>query len=420
MGKLKIFLAYHKKTPVYKSDVFEPVQAGAELSDIDLGFLKDNQYDNISDLNSYYCELTMQYYILKNYLTCCEEEYIGFSHYRRLLDLTKLSPQASVYGLKYTASLKVFQSFADFDLAKMCAPYDIILPCKVYMYKDTVNPMLREDETPLNMYEQFFIEHHNNLADILREVIAEYYPEFLPALEKCYGETTGYFYNIYVMKKEILKEFLLWKFKVLELTGEKAGGWRRACYLRMAGFLGERLINIWLEKNKDKDYRIGLTPVYMIDFESEYIERANTFDHIGRYDLEIKELEKLYEYASCKFKVSSAILNCLSKDKKDIRGYFNTCYNDCKTAEDYNKLAKLLADNNKEAFKSEIINCYKKATDMEPKNKLFAVNLLKFCSEFHDMELLYPVWQNMLNYDLDDKEREKYDRFMKCYKLVHK
>jgi len=422
MGNLKIFLSYHRKTPIYKSDIFEPVQAGAALSDIDLGISRDDSGDNISRLNPYYCELSVYYYVLKNYIDNCEEKYIGFAHYRRLPDLTKISDVSvpSIFGLNYSNSVKVFNSFGEYDITSCCNAYDIILPCKAYMYKDTVNPTLKSDEPVLNMREQFRAEHNNNLLDILEEVIKEKYPNYSNAVEYCYNKTSAHFYNIYIMKKEILKEFLSWEFELLYNLGEKIGGWEQEKYERMAGFVGERLINIWLEAHKQSKYKLGYVPVYMIDFESEYIENANAFNFIGRYDLAQKELQKLYKCANNKFDVSSAILKTYlcRNDLENAFLYIPTCLKDCKTADDYNNLAQIL-QTNKNEFRAEILQCYRKSCEICKCNKLFAQNLLTFSTGLHDMELIYQAWQIMLEYELTDYEKSQYEKFLNCYKLVH-
>ena len=408
MGKLKIFLSYHREFPVYKSEIYEPVQVGTALSHIDLGFIKDNQGDNISELNPYYCELTGHYYVLKNYLDMCPEDYIGFGHYRRILDITKISDveTPSIYGLNYTDSVKVFNSLKYSDLIKN---YDIILPCKSYMYKDTVNPILKDGT--LTMYEQFKVLHKNDLLDVLKSVLSEYFTEYFEAANECYARKKAWFYNIYIMKKEILKEFLSWEFEVLALVGQKSGGWEK--YPRMAGFLGERLINIWLKVNSS--CKLGYIPVYMVDVDFEYIKRANTFDSIGRYDLELKELEVLYKYTSNKFSVSSGILNCCLKqnDFQNAKDCFKKAFYDGGSGEEYNKLAQRLLPFAKE-FKQEIIDCYEKSILLEPENKTYAKNFLIFAENFHDIELTYQTWQTLLNYDLTEKEKNNFKQFMRC------
>ena len=412
MGKLKVFLSYHREFPVYKSDIFEPVQVGAALTDKDLGFIKDNRGDNISELNPYYCELTGHYYILKNYIDKCKENYIGFGHYRRILDITKISDAEtpSIYGLNHTDSVKVFNSL---EYSVLIENYDIILPCKSYMYKDTVNPILKDGT--LTMYEQFKILHKNNLLDVLKEVLCEHFPEYFEAVNECYDSKKAWFYNIYIMKKEILKEFLTWEFAVLELIGQRTDSWDK--YPRMAGFLGERLINIWLKVNNG--YKLGYVPVYMVDFDSEYIKRANTFDYIGRYDLEIEELKELYEYASNKFSVSFGILSCYLRqnDFQNAKDCFRKAFYDCKSGGGCNKLAQMLLPFADE-FKQEIIDCYEKSVLIEPDNKMFAKNFLVFSEKLHDIELIYQGWQVLSKHGLTEKEKEDFQQFMKCYEYT--
>ena len=58
------------------------------------------------------------------------------------------------------------------------------------------------------MYEQFKAEHKNDLLDSLKKIILEHYPDYINAVDVCYSSNMAHFYNIYLMKKSILKEFL--------------------------------------------------------------------------------------------------------------------------------------------------------------------------------------------------------------------
>lgn len=421
MGKVKIFLSYHKDTPLYKSEFFQPIQVGKSLSNVDLGILGDDVGENISSLNPYYCELTAYYYVLKNYIDNCDEEYIGFGHYRRLIDLTNISEVSipAIYGLNYSNSKKVFESFSDYDLYECCKSFDIILPCKAYMYNDTVNPILRTTEPSLNMYEQFKAEHKNDLLDSLKKIILENYPDYINAVDVCYSSNMAHFYNIYVMKKSILKEFLDWEFNVLDLLGKSIGGWQQDCYRRMAGFVGERLINIWLEAHKDRNYKLGYVPIYMIDFESEYIERANTFDFIKRYDLGQRELEALYKITSNKMNVAFALLNLLFKRGllEDAKLFIDKCTELCSIADDYNNLAQICMPY-KNIFNDKILELFKKSITLDKSNKLYAQNYLVYCSNTKNLDLIFQAWEIFIQYDLTESEKEQYNQFMNCYKLA--
>ena len=80
-----IVVATHKKYEMPKDKMYLPLHVGAEGkmdpngNVLDLGYVKDNTGDNISEKNSSYCELTGLYWAWKN-LTA---DYIGLVHYRR-------------------------------------------------------------------------------------------------------------------------------------------------------------------------------------------------------------------------------------------------------------------------------------------------------------------------------------------------
>ena len=61
--KTTIYIITHKKFNEPKLEDYKPLQVGFQN---DLGYLRDNKGDNISDKNKNYCELTGLYWIWKN------------------------------------------------------------------------------------------------------------------------------------------------------------------------------------------------------------------------------------------------------------------------------------------------------------------------------------------------------------------
>ena len=82
---IKIIVATHKKYWMPSDPVYFPIHVGAEGKKdpmghpLDLGYIKDNTGENISDKNKNYCELTGLYWAWKN----LNADYIGLAHYRR-------------------------------------------------------------------------------------------------------------------------------------------------------------------------------------------------------------------------------------------------------------------------------------------------------------------------------------------------
>lgn len=105
-----IYIAAHKQFTSLEMDGYIPLQVGAE-NNIDLGYLKDNVGDNISEKNPNYCELTGLYWIWKN----CNDEYKGLVHYRRYFGKSNLKIGPS--------NIYTYQ-----EMVKMLETADIVLP----------------------------------------------------------------------------------------------------------------------------------------------------------------------------------------------------------------------------------------------------------------------------------------------------
>ena len=94
-------------------DMYVPLHVGAEGKE-DLGYIKDNSGDNISNKNPYFCELTGLYWAWKN----LDADYIGLAHYRRHFCLKRKSKNNFENVLSCS------------ELSKLLKDYDVILPKK--------------------------------------------------------------------------------------------------------------------------------------------------------------------------------------------------------------------------------------------------------------------------------------------------
>ena len=116
---IKIIVATHKKYRMPESDMYLPIQVGAEGKE-DIGYERDDKGDNISSKNSTYSELTGMYYGWKN----IDTEYIGLVHYRRYFAT-----------LERRRSKDPFQNILTINDAKKCLrEADIIVPSKRRYY----------------------------------------------------------------------------------------------------------------------------------------------------------------------------------------------------------------------------------------------------------------------------------------------
>ncbi len=151
MPSVKIIIATHKKYRMPDDEMYIPVQVGAEGKD-DLGYTRDNTGDNISNLNSQYCELTGLYWAWKN----LDADYVGLAHYRR--------------------HFRVKNKTKD--------PFDCVLTSK------EAEELLKDNDILVTKRRNYYIEtiydHYVHTLypeplDETRKIIEEKCPEYLPA-----------------------------------------------------------------------------------------------------------------------------------------------------------------------------------------------------------------------------------------------
>ena len=126
MKDVKILVATHKK---YKmpadTSVYLPIHVGCEGKK-KLGFQGDNSGENISNLNSYYCELTGLFWAWKN-LDC---EYLGLVHYRRYFTKTTKG---------YNESINIDDVILNrFEVEKLLENSEVIVPKRRKYYIETL------------------------------------------------------------------------------------------------------------------------------------------------------------------------------------------------------------------------------------------------------------------------------------------
>ncbi len=273
MTTTSIFISYHKPSLLFKNDILVPIHVGRALVKksqnykwMEDNMIGDNTGDNISSKNPYYCELTAQYWAWKN----CKSDYVGFFHYRRLLNLSN-SYNDEIVDINSDAAETFGLDKKSID--KLIKIYDIILPEE---YK--VHPVGLPENT-ISSYEFYKRSHKKQDLDIVIDIIKKYYPEFVPAMDDYLSDNKSIFFNMFIMKKEIFNSYCSWLFDIL-FKSEKFIKISEDNYQkRVFGFLAERLLNIYIRYlvNKDKSIKvlntgvINITPP-PIEFDVKNIE----------------------------------------------------------------------------------------------------------------------------------------------------
>lgn len=241
MSNIKILIAAHKQCDVPKDDIYLPVHVGKALHpELDLGFQPDNEGDNISELNPYYCEFTAIYWAWKN----LDADYIGLSHYRRHFRLSKKGSD--------------FESILTSDeAAKLCKDCDIILPKKRKLYIETV-------------YSHYDHTFYGEQFDKTREIIQRLCPEYLAEFNKHMEERSEHLFNMFIMKKPLFDAYCEWIFPILrELEKEYDLKSMDPFQARLIGRVSERLLDVWINKNQLKYKEID----YIYFGKSNYLKK---------------------------------------------------------------------------------------------------------------------------------------------------
>lgn len=242
MKDIKIFISCHKPAKVVESSLIYPVQVGAALTDkrLDGMAYRDNDgEDNISALNRKYCELTAQYFVYKN----VEADYYGFFHYRRYLSFSKKYGTITAY-----LANRIDEHFAekynliDEKIAETVEQYDVIMPkpywifiTNRFMYKIAPSGFVKD-------------------LDFCIDIIRRDYPHMYKIAKKYMRSSMSYTCNMFIMKKEIFKNYCEWLFDILKKFDEAVdcSGYN-SVQGRVSGYLAERLLGVyyyWLKSLK--------------------------------------------------------------------------------------------------------------------------------------------------------------------------
>ena len=219
MSNMNIYVVAHKNVEFPKNEIYKPIQVGKKES---FTKIRDNTAENISEKNANFCELTAAYWILKN----DKSDITGLTHYRRYF-----------FKSKYNNSIENILNKEDIE--NILKKYDIILPEIEHIVQYTVK----------SAYEKF---HHIEDFEKCRDIIKEKYPEYVEAFDEVANSKKLYLYNMFISKKEIFDEYYNWLFDILFELEKRVDITNYSDYdKRIYGFLSERLLNVWLQKNKN-------------------------------------------------------------------------------------------------------------------------------------------------------------------------
>lgn len=220
-NEIKIMVVTHKQVDIPIYNPYIPMLVGPDKENINEYsiFLRDDTSDNISDKNENYCELTALYWAYKNEI---DATYIGLVHYRRFF-MSSEQP-STILQLD--------------EMKNILKNVDVILPKKRnYFIEDTWN----------------HYKHNHNIDDLIetRKIIEEKFPEYMTSFNMVMNKKKSHRFNMMIMEKKIFTDYCEWLFDILfelenRINIDNYDDYQKRVY----GFISERLLDVWVEKNK--------------------------------------------------------------------------------------------------------------------------------------------------------------------------
>ncbi|MBR2179517.1 MAG: DUF4422 domain-containing protein [Selenomonadaceae bacterium] len=232
--KISIYIATQAEREFPKNENYIPLMVGKPNENLSKG-LNDSTGDSISNKNPFYCELTGHYWIWQN---DSQSDIVGLCHYRRFLWLNDIPRRLCRRTFKSIGDCEALLDTQSVKNILKRSNYDIILP-KPYAFSGG------------DIKSQFIDAHGEDNYYLMIDAIKRNYPEYMRSVDGVFGRRFEYFANLMVSTKPIFDVYSEWLFRILmdveqhiDLSDKKN--------LRMMGYIGERLLNLYVVHNKLK------------------------------------------------------------------------------------------------------------------------------------------------------------------------
>ena len=193
------------------STVQKEIQVGAALTEERICELTDDTGENISERNRQFCELTALYWIWKN----AGQNIVGLEHYRR----------------HFLLQDNWYRKMKENDI-------DVILPTPLY-----VAPSLAQN---------YKDRHEAYDWDFMMDYLKRIHPKDFKEAVDFFATNLYSPCNMFIMKKVVLDELCEWLFPILFVCAEHGGKREDSYQNRYPGFLAERMITFFFEKNRGR------------------------------------------------------------------------------------------------------------------------------------------------------------------------
>ena len=140
------------------------------------------------------------------------------------------------------------------EVEKILDKTDIILPSKRKYYIE-------------NLYDHYKKTMYIEPLDETRKILMEKYPEYVEEFDKLHKRTSAHIFNMFIMKKDKLDEYLTWIFDILfELEKRIDPTQYDSFHARYPGRISERLLDVWINTKGYKYKEVKFMSIQKVDW----------------------------------------------------------------------------------------------------------------------------------------------------------
>ena len=278
--KLKIFVAYHKEPVFVETENIIPIHVWKKRSKKDFWIMWDDTWDNISDKNNDYAELTAQYWVRKNY-KLSDSDYVGFCHYRRYFTYKYKYNFLNSIKIMYRDSESVMEFFYRllFYFQKSLCSEKLNNVSKIKDNFEELEKFVKSNQKNVYLSKPHFtfsLKHlwlkNDVIWNIFERSLLSQYPDYKPDLSSLESLHKFNRFNMFIMDFKTFKKYSEWQFNILfEFERNIKRNWLYkdllnehivVSWFRPYWYISELMFNLWLIHNKDlkvsKEFCIAL------------------------------------------------------------------------------------------------------------------------------------------------------------------
>ena len=263
--KLKVLVAYHRRSLVVSDDVYAPILAGAAVTAerskdgrlfLEREFLSELPYrddtgTNVSVMNRSLNEMSVVYWAWKNYAALGDPDFFGLAHYRRFfiadeslpLPRHRWYPQSELYLYGDEPAFRA--AISSRSLLARLSDADVL--CS-YRYSAACLKRGASLRSCKDRFVQMMGAGKGFLYDEMERLVLAACPDMRDEIEYMRSNSDHYVCNMFVMPKVEFFRYCEFMFPILFRLAEMNAGERNVERARAPGFLAEFLTSLFISR----------------------------------------------------------------------------------------------------------------------------------------------------------------------------